>query len=244
MLGRVASVSLLSQPWSSWAQRQACRTATDLQVLDLLASNGISRHVRAQATDRARSRRKERAAERSSYCSGRLVNLLVRERGVVVHAPPFTCQELGDTSSRSYSQTSLRSCSWRTTPRRTSSAGAIAHPHEVVGLDECVDPRWTTAFGDESALRLKPRARCAGQVIGHVRIIAHHESSAPGVVRERSERPGQPPTRENAPRPVRVPAGKSSAAIGLGHAPQTRAPSYIASSCQPRGNPDQGPVDP
>ena len=40
--------------WSPWAQRQACRTATDLQVLDLLASNGISRHVRAQATERAR----------------------------------------------------------------------------------------------------------------------------------------------------------------------------------------------
>lgn len=52
--------------WSHWAQRQACRTATDLQVLDLLASNGISRHVRAQATERARRRRKEHATKRQS----------------------------------------------------------------------------------------------------------------------------------------------------------------------------------
>jgi len=50
--------------WSPWAQRRACRTATDLQVLDVLGSNGFSRHVRAQATERARRRRRELAAQR------------------------------------------------------------------------------------------------------------------------------------------------------------------------------------
>ncbi|QHT54725.1 hypothetical protein GXP71_00480 [Cellulomonas sp. H30R-01] len=49
--------------WSPWAQRRACRTATDLQVLDLLGSNGFSRDVRAKATERARGRRKEAAAQ-------------------------------------------------------------------------------------------------------------------------------------------------------------------------------------
>ncbi|NYD85633.1 hypothetical protein [Cellulomonas oligotrophica] len=50
--------------WSAWAQRRACCTATDLQVLDRLASDGVSRHVRAQATQRARRLRKELATER------------------------------------------------------------------------------------------------------------------------------------------------------------------------------------
>lgn len=38
------------------------RAATDLRVLDLLASSGSSRHVRAQATERARRIRRERDA--------------------------------------------------------------------------------------------------------------------------------------------------------------------------------------
>ena len=49
--------------WSKWAQRRACGTATDLRVLDLLASNGFSRHVRAQAAERARRFRRERGTQ-------------------------------------------------------------------------------------------------------------------------------------------------------------------------------------
>lgn len=45
--------------WSRWAQRQACVTANDLGVLDTLASDGFSRHVRAQAAQRARMLRRE-----------------------------------------------------------------------------------------------------------------------------------------------------------------------------------------
>jgi hypothetical protein len=44
--------------WSAWAQRRACHTATDLRVLDTLAATGFSRHVRAQARERARRRRR------------------------------------------------------------------------------------------------------------------------------------------------------------------------------------------
>jgi len=46
--------------WSSWAQGQASSVAADLRVLDLLAENGFSRRVRAQARERAR--RLKRAA--------------------------------------------------------------------------------------------------------------------------------------------------------------------------------------
>lgn len=44
--------------WSSWAQRQASGVATDLRVLDLLAENGFSRRVRAEARERARHLRR------------------------------------------------------------------------------------------------------------------------------------------------------------------------------------------
>ncbi|NNH07587.1 hypothetical protein [Cellulomonas fimi] len=53
--------------WSRWAQHEASRTATDLRVLDLLASRGPSRRVRAQAAERARRCRKARGS--SSSCS-------------------------------------------------------------------------------------------------------------------------------------------------------------------------------
>lgn len=55
--------------WTPWVQRRVCITATDLEVLDVLAARGMSRHVRAQAAQRARRLRRESSAGRKGPAS-------------------------------------------------------------------------------------------------------------------------------------------------------------------------------